>query len=49
LQYTSPLYLAAVGGGRIGLTCDFTAAITDDRGHSISVLNQVVVTHDDNY
>ena len=43
-QYTSPLYRAE-GGGRIGVTVDFTANITDDRGNSLTATDQVTVAH----
>jgi hypothetical protein len=46
LQFTSPLY-RAVGGGRIGVTVDFTANITDDRGNALAAENQVTATHHD--
>ncbi len=42
--YPSPLYLVAPGD-KIGLTCVFTAAITDDRGNPMSVSARVGVTH----
>lgn len=44
LQYTSDLYRNAAGG-RIDLDCAFEADITDDNGNSITVSNQVLVTH----
>lgn len=44
LQYASHLYLVAPGD-KVGLTCEFTAAITDDRGNPISVSARVGVTH----
>ena len=44
LQFTSALYRAA-GGGRIGVTVDFTANITDDRGNALTATNQMTATH----
>jgi hypothetical protein len=44
VQFLSPTY-RAVGGGRIGVTCDFTANITDDRGNSLTASNQVTAMH----
>ena len=44
LQYTSDLYRNAAGG-RIDLDCAFEADISDDNGNSITVSNQVLVSH----